>query len=128
MFTVLTVLWLVLAARPIATAHHSFCAPPDPNKPFSFSGKVARIEWANPHVWLYVDIKDAKGAVQQWAFHAAPLHLLIQGGWTRTSLNVGDEVMVRGLLPKADSLPKRGGLGELIFKGTTLYKGEARLC
>jgi len=84
-------------------AHHSFAAQYDANKPVTLVGTVTKIEWTNPHARFYVDVKDDKGVVTNWNLELASPNVLRRNGWTRTSLNVGDEVTVEGSLAKNGS-------------------------
>ena len=77
-------------------AHHSFAAEYDSNKPIEIKGKVSKVEWTNPHARFYVDAKDKTGAMITWNFELASPNVLIRNGWTRHSLNEGDEVTVQG--------------------------------
>ena len=86
--------WL-LAAVP-AIAHHSFAAEFDATKPVKLTGAVTKIEWANPHVWFYFDVKDETGAVANWAMEMGGPNGLLRAGWTRTSMKAGDVVTVEG--------------------------------
>ena len=86
--------WL-LAAVP-AMAHHSFAAEFDATKPVKLTGAVTKIEWANPHVWFYFDVKDETGAVANWAMEMGGPNGLLRAGWTRTSMKAGDVVTVEG--------------------------------
>ena len=95
---VLLALVLVTAAN--VQAHHSFAAQYDANKPVTHVGTVTKIEWTNPHARFYVDVKDDKGVVTNWNLELASPNVLRRNGWTRTSLNVGDEVTVEGSLAK----------------------------
>jgi len=90
---------LLLAAIP-ALAHHSFSAEFDSAKPTTKKGFVTKIDWANPHVWIYINVKDEKGVTKSWGFEMGPPHLLQGQGWTRNSLKIGDEVEVEGSLAK----------------------------
>jgi len=84
-------------------AHHSFAAEYDANRPVTLKGTVSKIEWMNPHARFYVDVRDEKGVVTNWNFELASPNVLTRNGWTRKSLNVGDEVVVEGSLAKDGS-------------------------
>jgi hypothetical protein len=91
---------LTLAAIPVA-AHHSFAAEYDSKKPFKLTGAVTRVDWTNPHVYFYVDVKDPNtGRVTNWAFEMAAPAALKNTGWKRTSMKEGDMVTVEGSLAK----------------------------
>jgi len=86
-----------------AVAHHSFAAEYDANKPVTLKGTVSKIEWMNPHARFYVDVRDEKGNVTSWNLELASPNVLVRNGWTRKSLNVGDEVVVEGSAAKDGS-------------------------
>jgi hypothetical protein len=86
-----------------AAAHHSFAAEYDANKPVTLKGTVSKVEWMNPHARFYVDVRDEKGNVTNWNLELASPNVLVRNGWTRKSLNVGDEVVVEGSAAKDGS-------------------------
>ena len=84
-----------------ASAHHSFAAEFDAEKPISLRGIVTKIEWTNPHVWVYFNVKDdASGEVTNWGAELGPPHLLQRRGWRRNTLTIGTEIEVDGFLAR----------------------------
>jgi len=84
-------------------AHHSFAAEFDSAKQVKLSGTVTKIDWTNPHVWFYVDVKNEGGQIENWGFEMGPPHGLQSRGWTRTTMKLGDEIQVDGSLAKNGS-------------------------
>ena len=84
---------LLWAAAPIF-GHHSVSAEFDVNRQITYSGVVTRVEWTNPHIYFYVDVKDASQRVTNWAFEGGGPNTLARLGWLRDSLRVGDRVTV----------------------------------
>ena len=93
---------VLIAALPLS-AHHELRAEFDEHKPVTLRGIVSRLEWNNPHAFVYVDTKDASGETATWAVEwASPLELH-RSGWTRDSLKVGDSVTIDGWLARDGS-------------------------
>ena len=87
-----------------AAAHHSFAAEFDADKPITLKGIVTKVEWTNPHVWFYVNVKEPDtGAVTNWGAEMGPPHGLQRRGWRRETLKIGDQVTVAGSLAKNGS-------------------------
>ena len=91
---------LVLTGGRLA-AHHSFAAEFDGEKRVTLTGNVTKVEWTNPHVWFYFNVKDPKtGQVTNWGAEMGPPHGLQRRGWRRETLKLGDSITVEGSLAK----------------------------
>ena len=104
----------LLLANAVLSAHHSFAAQYDADKPITLTGTVAKIEWTNPHMHFYVDVKDDKGVVTQWAFEGYPPNMLVRQGWKRDeSLKPGMVVTVTGWRARVE--PRLAAAREVMF-------------
>ena len=96
---VLGIFGAILAVAP-ATAHHSFSAEYDAKKPVTLKGIVTKVDWMNPHIWVYLDAKDDAGKAVRWQCEGGPPNTLTRNGWTRDALKEGDQVTVEGFMAK----------------------------
>src|SRR5687767_9767727 len=88
---------LAATASVSVSAHHSFAAQYDADKPFTLTGSVASVEWTNPHIHILLDVKDAGGAVTRWKLEGYPPNMLVRQGWKRAeTLKPGDVITVSG--------------------------------
>ena len=101
-------LFALLAVPPVL-AHHSFSTEYDRTKPVSVTGVVRKVEWKNPHIWFYVDVKDAGGRVATWGFSGAPPSFLMRQGIPRDAMKVGDVIKVDGFRARDGSNNASGG-------------------
>ncbi len=92
----------LLAIAP-AFAHHSFSAQYDSNKQVTLKGVVTKLDWMNPHIYIYIDVTDGNGRKVNWALEGFPPNSLTRIGWTRTSIKPGDTISVVAFLAKDGS-------------------------
>lgn len=85
-----------------AWAHHSFSAVFDRDKPIEVTGTITEVEWANPHVWFYVDVENESGELENWGFELGSVNTLVRRGWSRGHLQVGQQVTVAGVLARLE--------------------------
>jgi hypothetical protein len=95
-----TAICLVAPALP-AIGHHAFAAEFDVGKPVKVHGRVTKVEWVNPHAWIYVDVKEADGKVVNWHFELGPPNALFRLGWKKDSIPTGTEVDIEGFRAKS---------------------------
>jgi hypothetical protein len=92
---------LVLGVRLVA--HHSFSAEYDSNKPITLKGAVTKVEWTNPHAWIYLNVRDESGKLTEWSAELGSPNLLTRAGWTSKSLKVGDQITIEAFMAKDGS-------------------------
>lgn len=91
---------LLSAADPLL-AHHAFSAEFDQSKPIKMSGQITKLEWTNPHAWLFIDVKESDGKVVPWRFEMGAPNALLRAGWSRSDIKPGTAVTISGFLARA---------------------------
>ena len=106
-------------------AHHAFSAEFDASQPVTLKGAVTKVEWINPHSWLYIDVKDqATGKVVSWKVEMGAPNQLLRRGWNKSSLPAGTEVVVEGYRAKNGSEIANGG-NVTLADGRKLFVGSS---
>jgi Family of unknown function (DUF6152) len=115
---------LLLAAALPLLAHHSFAAEYDGNAKLTLKGTVAKIDWMNPHIWIYIDAKDEAGKVTRWQCEGGPPNSLTRNGWTKDAVKIGDEVTIEGFRAK-DGTNTCSSRSMKMPDGRTVFAGSA---
>jgi hypothetical protein len=111
----------VLAVAIPGLAHHSFSAEFDVGRPVEFTGTITRVEWTNPHAWLFLATNDGEGTVEDWAVELLGINTLMRRGLTRDSIKPGDRLVITGFGARDGSntanasTVSRAGTGEEIW-------------
>jgi hypothetical protein len=113
----------VIANGPLLNAHHSFSAEFDASQPIRFEGTVSRVEWTNPHAWLYIAVADSAGHVVTWAIEATSPSALARRGLRLESVPPGLKVIVSGYQAK-NRTPTARGSDLMLPDGRTLSLGS----
>jgi hypothetical protein len=110
----------VLLATTPATAHHSFAAEFDEKQPITLKGTLTKMEWMNPHGWIYIDVKGPDGKVVNWAIETGGPNALLRRGVRKTDFPIGSEVTVTGYRAKS-GLPKANGTTVKLADGRDFF-------
>ena len=112
-------------------AHHSFAAQYDRTKPITLKGSVTKLEWANPHIYFYIDVAESGGGTANWAIEGGAPSTLYRAGWRKDSTKIGDIVTVDGFLARDGSklVNMQTAVladGRKLFVGTQTYYQKGR--
>ncbi len=113
----------LLAALPVL-AHHSFAAEYDDSKPVTLTGSVTKVEWMNPHIWIYVDAKDESGSMSKWQCEGGAPNSLTRNGWNKNSLKPGDNITIDGFRSK-DGTNTCNSRSVTLADGRSLFAGSS---
>jgi hypothetical protein len=109
-----------------AAAHHAFSAEFDINKPVTLTGTVTKIEWTNPHAWLFIDAKDDSGTVRNWAIELVGINDLLRLGWGRDKVKTGDSISVVGFGARNGTNTANAASVTLASTGELLWESAPR--
>jgi hypothetical protein len=104
-------------------AHHSFAAQYDRSKPHTITGAVTKVEWLNPHIYVYLAVKDDAGKETVWAVEGNAPNALYRQGWRQNTVKVGDVLTVEGWLARDGS--NILNMGTATMGGRKLFSGSA---
>jgi hypothetical protein len=120
------IVFIIFAGLAPLAAHHSFSAEFDIKKPFKMSGVVTKVNWANPHIFFYIDVVDeTTGKTVNWAMEMANPNRLMREGWTRDTLKVGSKVIVEGSLARSGNPLGNARTVVLAETGQRLFAGSS---
>jgi hypothetical protein len=129
--TVLLAIVAMLGAALPALAHHAFSAEFDQAKPVKVSGEIARLEWTNPHAWLFIDSKGTDGKAVTWRFEMGAPNALLRAGWSKSDIKPGTQVTVSGFLARSggsvgNAFQVRLPDGRDLFAASSLKDAESK--
>jgi hypothetical protein len=110
------------AVRP-AQAHHAFAAEYDVDKPVTLTGTLARMEWVNPHGWIYMDVKQPDGTTKRWTIEASGPSQMVRRGLKKTDFVDGMPLVVKGYQGKKDPALANGRT-LVLADGRSFYIGS----
>lgn len=114
----------VVAAGIPALAHHSFSAEYDKDQPITLKGTLTKIEWTNPHGWVYLDVKGDDGKLTNWAVEFGAPNTLLRRGMRKSDFPTGVELLVKGYRAKSGS-PTINGTSVTFPDGRNLFTGSS---
>jgi len=104
-------------------AHHAFSSEFDANKPVNLTGTVTKMDWVNPHSWIYINVKKPDGTVEAWAIEGGTPNTLLRRGLRKSDLLAGTEIKVTGFQAK-DGGMRANGKDITLADGRQLFVGS----
>ena len=124
LFVVVAGVGLLLAAAVPVVAHHAFAAEFDANQPVKLKGAVTKVEWTNPHIWIFLDVTGNDGKVVNWSVEGGAPNALYRRGFNKNSLPTGTEVLMEGYRAK-DGSSRINGRTMVLADGKTQFLGSS---
>jgi hypothetical protein len=116
---------VALLLAPVAVdAHHAFAAEFDANKPVTLKGTITRVDWINPHIWIYMDVKETDGTLANWGVEGGAPNALFRRGWNLKSVPAGTAVVIDGFRAK-NGTKRANGKDILLPDGKKLFMGSS---
>jgi hypothetical protein len=126
-FTVCTMIIVAMLSAPgAARAHHAFGGEFDANRPILLRGKVTRVQWVNPHVWIHIEHVNADGTTEEWMVEGGSPNTLTRLGLSGDSIEIGTEVVVDGYQARDPTLKRANGRNITLADGRQLLLGSSR--
>ena len=114
--SLLLALSVAVAGTTAVLAHHSVAGQFDMSKQTVVSGTITRIDWVNPHIYIYLEVKDDKGEVATWALSGPPTAMMRRAGLTKDSvMGKPGEVVTANIAPARDGTKNLAWVSKITY-------------
>ena len=118
----LTVLTILLMAASAVFAHHSVAGQFDTSKSLTLKGSIAKLQWMNPHIYVYIDVKEADGTVTTWALETLPTAMMRKAGLSKESvMGIPGELVTVVVVPAKDGTKHLGWISKITYADGHYY-------